>query len=217
MRVYRLIEPGRAREIVDAIQSQEWTRGKTQREYGDIKVVSELREDDPVAKPFLDEIVQSVNASPLMQRELLGAMFSPRFSRYGEGGKYDVHVDSAFMGPVRTDLAMTLFLTDDYEGGELCIDGLGLNGAPLKVKCSAGYAVVYECWRPHWVEPVTKGERVVAVTWLQSRVPGAEDREILQRLHDVIDDLDKGQMGAQERFAKLGAVHDKLVKRFSAN
>lgn len=217
MRVYRLLEPGRAREMVDAIQSQEWTRGKTQREYGDIKIVSELRDDNAVAKPLLGEIAQAVNDSPLMQRELLAAMFAPRFSRYGEGGKYDVHVDSAFMGPVRTDLAMTLFLTDDYEGGELCIDGLGLNGAPLKVKCSAGYAVVYECWRPHWVEPVTKGERVVAVTWLQSRVQDSEQREILQRLHDVIDDLEKGQMGPQERFAKLGSIHAKLEKHFSTH
>jgi PKHD-type hydroxylase len=158
-----------------------------------------------------------VNASPLMRREFLESMFAPRFSRYATGGKYDVHADSAFMGPVRTDLAMTLFLTDDYEGGELCIDGIGLNGAPVKVKCSAGYAVVYECWRPHWVEPVTKGERIVAVTWLQSRIQNAEDREILQRLCEVIEDVGTGKMGAQERFAKLGAVHDKLVKRFAAH
>lgn len=216
MRVYRLLEEKRAREMADAIRSEEWTQGKTQREDSDIKVVSELRDDNPVAKPLLEEVTRAVNDSPLMQRELLAAMFAPRFSRYPEGGKYDVHIDSAFMGPVRTDLAMTLFLSDDYEGGELCIDGIGLNGAPLKVNCSPGYAVVYECWRPHWVEPVTKGERVVAVTWLQSRVPETEDREILQRLHDVIDDLDKGQMGTQERFAKLGAIHDKLVKRWAA-
>lgn len=214
MRVYKLLDEKRAQEMVDAIQSQDWARGTTMREYGDIKVVSELREDNPVAKPLLEEIAQAVNDSPLMQRELLCAMFAPRFSRYAHGGKYDVHVDSAFMGPVRTDLAMTLFLTDDYEGGELCIDGLGLNGAPLKVKCSPGYAVVYECWRPHWVEPVTKGERIVSVTWLQSRVKESEDREILQRLHDVIDGMET--MDAQERFAKLGAVHDKLLKRWAA-
>lgn len=215
MRVYRLLTAERARQMAETVLAEEWPRGKTMREFGDIKVVGELREDRPVAAPLLQEITDAITTNALMQREFLASIFMPRFSRYAEGGKYDIHVDSAFMGPVRTDLAMTLFLTDDYEGGDLCIDGLGLNGAPLKVKCSAGHAVVYECWRPHWVEPVTKGERVVAITWLQSRIQSAEDREILQRLHDVIDDFGSNKMGEQERFAKLGSVHDKLVKRFA--
>lgn len=178
-----------------------------------VKVVEELRSDNGVAKPFLDGILKAVVESPIYQREMLATAFAPRFSRYSNGGEYQVHVDAAYMGEVRTDLAMTLFLNDDYEGGELQIEMPGSQVA--RVKAPAGHAVVYECWRPHRVTPVTKGERVVAVTWLQSRVASSEDREILDRLHRVIDSV--RPVIDQEQFADLGCVYDKLLKRFSTH
>ncbi len=215
MRTYQLLTPARAAEMVDAIRAAEWSAGKTQSGNSKVKVVDELRDDSPVAKPLLDEVVAAMSASPMFKREYLDATFMPRFSRYVVGGEYQVHSDASHMGPVRTDLAMTLFLNDDYEGGELCVDGALPNGMHARVKCPAGHAIVYECWRPHWVTPVTKGERVVVVTWLQSQVPNAEDREILGRLHALIDDLTHETMTKQEKYAALGAVHTKLKKRFS--
>lgn len=214
MRVYSLFTPERCAEIVSAIREQQWTEGTTARGNG-VKRAQELRQDCPAAKPFLDEIIQAVNDSPMYQREMLETAYYPRFSRYSHGGEYRVHSDSAYMGTVRSDLAMTLFLNDDYEGGELCIDGLMPNGMEARVKLHAGQAVVYECWRPHRVLPVT-GERLVAVTWFQSRIASAEDREILDRLHILIDDMDAQKMTDQERFAALGAVHGKLQRRFAA-
>lgn len=49
-------------------------------------------------------------------------------SRYQPGMQYGRHVDNAIIGadvPVRSDIAVTLFLTEpvDYEGGELVIHG----------------------------------------------------------------------------------------------
>ena len=201
--------------MAEAIRSAEWTAGKTQNGDSKVKVVDELRSDSPIAKPLLDEIVRAMNASPMYQHEYLEAAFAPRFSRYGVGGEYQVHSDASHMGPVRTDLAMTLFLNDDYDGGELCVEGLMPNGMHARVKCPPGHAVVYECWRPHWVNPVTRGERVVSVTWLQSQVPNAEDRELLHRLHALIDDLTHEKLTKQQKYAALGAVHTKLKKRFS--
>jgi len=215
MRLYPLLAPARCAEIVAAIRDQQWTEGKTARGNDGVKVTQELRNDCEAARPHLDAIMKAVIDSPLYQREFLESAYAPRFSRYGEGGQYQVHADSAYMGTVRTDLAMTLFLNDDYEGGELCIDGVMPNGLHARVKAPPGHAVVYECWRPHWVLPVTKGERFVSVTWFQSRVPSAEDREILDRLHVVIDDLEHKRMTDQQRFAALGAVYDKLYKRFA--
>jgi PKHD-type hydroxylase len=214
MRTYQLLSQERSAQIVEAILAEGWTEGKTLGGVSKVKVVDELRSDNAAAKPLLDEIMGAVVDSPIFQRELLSTAYAPRFSRYREGGEYQVHVDSAYMGEVRTDLAMTLFLNDDYEGGELQIELPGSQVA--RVKAPAGHAVVYECWRPHCVTPVTKGERIVAVTWLQSRVANSEDREILDRLHIVIDDLKLKRMTDQERFAALGAVYDKLYKRFSA-
>lgn len=199
--------------MADAIRLAEWTAGKTLGGESRVKVVDELRNDSPAARPLLDEILTAVVDGPTYQRERLSKAFAPRFSRYGVGGEYQVHADSAYMGEVRTDLAMTLFLNDDYDGGELVVEMSG--GQVAAVKGKPGHAVFYECWRPHLVKPVTRGERVVAVTWFQSRVPNAEDREILDRLHAVIEDVKQQRMTEQERYAALGAVHDKLLRRFS--
>lgn len=214
MRTYQILSAERAAEICAAIREQDWTVGTTKRGPSEVKVVQELRDDNAVAKPLLNEILAAVNGSAVFQREMLESAFMPRFSRYQTGGEYQVHVDAAYMGPLRTDLAMTLFLNDDYEGGELHVEMPGYQVA--RVKGVPGQAVVYDCWRPHKVTPVTKGERIVAVTWFQSRVASAEDREILDRLHGVIDDLEINRMSAQERFAALGAIHTKLSKRFAS-
>jgi predicted 2-oxoglutarate/Fe(II)-dependent dioxygenase YbiX len=55
--------------------------------------------------------------------------------------------------------------------------------------------------------PVTKGERICAITWLQSYVPTADQRELLNMLHQCAVEV-----GNQDMFAKLGAVHERLLK-----
>ena len=217
MRSYRVLTADRAAEIVAAIRGMPWEPGRSAREHGKVKRTMELRADKcPEAKPYLDEIAQAIGKCGVFEREHIEAAHYPRFSLYAGGGEYRIHTDAAYMGRTRTDVALTLFLTDDFEGGELCIDGVLPGGKPARAKAPAGVAVAYECWRPHWVEPVTKGERIVVITWLQSRVRNAADREVLGRLQSVIDDIEHQTMSAQERFAHLGAVHEHLKKRWSA-
>jgi len=67
--------------------------------------------------------------------------------------------------------------------------------------------VVYECWKPHFVKPVTSGDRISAITWMQSRIPDESQRDLLNMLHGVAMEV-----GKQEHFAKLGAVHERLLK-----
>lgn len=118
------------------------------------------------------------------------------FSRYEEGDAYGLHADEPFMaadggGTLRTDLSFTLFLSDpeSYDGGELVI--VGADGE-RSVKAEAGTVVVYETGRLHRVEPVTRGERLAAVGWIQSRVRQAERREVLFDLWRVRSALGEG-------------------------
>ncbi len=110
----------------------------------------------------------------------------PTYSRYEPGMHYGSHVDGAIMGsphPLRTDLAMTLFLCPphSYDGGELVIEmGFG----EQEIKLDAGEAVVYPATTMHRVAPVTRGVRMVAVSWIQSAV--ADDR-----LRSILSDLSK--------------------------
>jgi PKHD-type hydroxylase len=122
----------------------------------------------------------------------------PLFSRYTGGMNYGRHVDDAFMGPprhkMRTDLSLTIFISspDEYEGGEL---EMASSYGPQEVKLPAGAAVVYPSSTLHRVKPVTGGERLAAVTWVQSYIADPARREVLydidtmrRRLHEIDPD-----------------------------
>lgn len=99
-------------------------------------------------------------------------------SRYGEGMAYGEHIDAPQIDGVRTDVSFTLFLNapEDYAGGELVIaSGAGEDA----LKLAAGSVVCYPSSYLHRVEPVTGGERLVAVGWLQSEIRSAEQRALL--------------------------------------
>lgn len=107
-------------------------------------------------------------------------MTLPLLNAYADGGHYGRHADDALMGepPLRTDLAFTLFLAEAerYDGGELVLEGVA---GDLPIKLPAGALVVYAAGATHRVEPVTRGERLAAVGWIQSQVRDAARREVL--------------------------------------
>lgn len=108
---------------------------------------------------------------------------TPLISRYGPGMAYGGHFDNPIIfsrdgEPLRTDLSMTVFLSDpaDYDGGDLHLD------SPLgsqTFKLPAGHAFVYATTMYHQVVPVTRGTRLAAVTWIQSLIKEPERRQIL--------------------------------------
>ncbi len=134
-------------------------------------------------------IVEALESSSAFQRVAFPkAINRPLFSRYREGMTYGLHVDDALMGKgarrIRSDLSVTVFLSppDAYEGGELEIQTP--YGAQA-IKLPAGAAVVYPSHTLHRVAPVTQGERLAAVTWVQSRVRDAAHRELLHDLDRI--------------------------------
>lgn len=100
----------------------------------------------------------------------------PMVSHYGEGMSYGTHTDSAVIQGVRGDLSYTLFLAEPstYDGGELALE------TPLgeqKIKLSAGSLVLYHTGVLHRVAPVTRGARLAAVGWIQSRIRDPRQRQ----------------------------------------
>ena len=116
----------------------------------------------------------------------------PRFNLYREGGEYKKHADSAFMGQdpeLRTDLSITLFLSDPdtYEGGELELDFA--SGARMSLKEPKGTMVFYPSGVMHHVNPVTSGERIAFVAWVESHIQDPQKRDILVEITSVCDEM----------------------------
>jgi PKHD-type hydroxylase len=108
-------------------------------------------------------------------------------NRYTPDMAYGPHIDNALMGNqprMRADIALTVFISDvnEYEGGELAIEG---EFGRHKIKRPAGQMVIYPASSLHQVLPVTKGARVVAVSWVQSFIRDPARRQILFDLERV--------------------------------
>lgn len=109
---------------------------------------------------------------------------APFYARYTPGMYYGDHVDDPIMGVegrYRSDVSITVFLNapERYDGGELVIRS---SFGEHEVKYEAGDAVLYPSSSLHRIAEVTRGERLVAVTWVQSLVRDPTKREILYEL-----------------------------------
>ena len=137
----------------------------------------------------------------------------PMITRYQPGMHYGLHTDAAIMqlptGPIRADLSCTIFLNDpdSYEGGALHIR---LGEADMRFKEPAGTAIVYPSNTFHEVEPVTEGERMVAITFIQSRIANTEKRNLLYELNEVA--ALEGLNMSDENYARMQAVQFNLMR-----
>lgn len=126
---------------------------------------------------------ESFMRSGELQTALLPAAATPvLFNRYGQGMEYGPHVDTPVMGSmsnaVRSDIAITIFLSDpgSYDGGELTVF---MNGISSQFKLEAGAAIAYPANTLHHVTAVTRGVRDAAIIWVQSQVRDSAKRELL--------------------------------------
>lgn len=140
----------------------------------------------------------------------------PFFVRYTRGMAYGPHTDDPVMGGearYRSDIAVTMFLSDpvDYDGGELVIQtGFG----EQRVKLPAGDAVIYPASTLHHVTEVTRGERCVAVAWIQSLVRNPEQRELLYELDRGREKLLRTAPDAEET-AQVNRAYVNLVRMWA--
>ena len=142
----------------------------------------------------------------------------PLITRYKPGMKYGFHTDVAFMqlptGGMRSDLSCTIFLNEpeNYEGGALHIK---LGDGEMRFKLRPGEAIVYPSDTLHSVEAVTKGERLVAITFMQSRIQDPFRRNLLYNLNEVA--ALEGLSMKPENFTMLQLVQNQLLRHWADN
>jgi PKHD-type hydroxylase len=139
----------------------------------------------------------------------------PMLSRYVPGMAYGNHADAAFLPvgqkPIRCDLSCTIFLSDpeSYEGGALRIQ---LGTREIRFRLNPGSAIVYPSSMMHEVEPVTKGERLAGISFIQSRIADQSRRELLYELNEVA--ALEGLKMEPENYARLQLVQRNLLHRW---
>lgn len=116
----------------------------------------------------------------------------PMVTKYVPGMEYGLHTDACMLAtqpPIRADVSCTVFLNDpaDYDGGELATT---LGDAVVDVKLPPGHAVFYPSVTLHQVKPVTRGERLVAICFLESAVRDHYQRQLLFTLAQALARVD---------------------------
>jgi len=130
-------------------------------------------------------------------------------NRYSNGGHYGNHIDIARRGSIRADFSLTLFLSDpeSYDGGELVVD-TELGEQPFKLP--AGSMLLYPANRLHRVNPVTRGERLAACSWVQSAIGDAEKRDIYVSL-DILMSRLRQEKGPSPDVEQLSCAMNRLM------
>lgn len=175
------------------------------------------------ADPKYAESVQIVTGAFARSREF-GSFAIPRrvapplLCRYEPGMKYGAHADAAIIqlatGKLRSDLSCTVFVSEPstYEGGELAMI---VGNQTLAFKGAPGEAVVYPSTLLHEVVPVRSGQRLVAITFIESHVADQHERLQVYELNEIAA-IEGTRMHPESR-VRLDVVRQNLLRKWSAS
>lgn len=197
--------------FVDGASTAGWSAREVKKNLQvDIHTESHARLRDIVRDAFL--------RNGMLQASILpAAMTQVMFNRYDVGMQYGRHVDAPVMGSldgaVRSDVAITLFLSDpkSYTGGDLVVD---THGVEYGFKLDAGSAIAYPANSLHHVTPVTQGARYAAIIWVQSQVRDAAKRELLWDLDNAKRQI-FGREGKSATFDAISKSHANLLRMWA--
>lgn len=217
-----LLDTDAAAEFRDRLAASAWAdgAGTAGSRSVSVKQNEQLDRADPLALELGNRILAALGRNPrFVSASLAERIWPPVFNCYRGGGHYGVHSDAALMrladgGTLRSDLSATLFLSDpaDYDGGELLIEG---GSGATAIKLSAGDMVLYPSSSLHQVTPVTRGERVCAITWIQSAVVDAAARELLFDLDQTIQALTPTRSHDDPEINRLVNIYHNLLRRWA--
>ncbi|MGA9342347.1 MAG: Fe2+-dependent dioxygenase [Rhodanobacteraceae bacterium] len=183
-----------------------------------LKRNQQVAQDDPGNAEPGTMLRDALNRHPDLQRAFPRHMATPTLARYEPGMSYGWHMDAALFPsrpPMRSDVSCTVFLSapEDYDGGELMIS-MGQHALPCKLP--AGDAVLYPATTIHQVAAVTRGVRLVGITWLQSYIPDVHQRELLQQVEEArAMETARGDAAEMRMLLLLGSLRNNLFRLWS--
>ena len=99
-------------------------------------------------------------------------------NKYETGGHYGGHFDSPEIGGTSHNFSFTIFLNDNYKGGELVVED-------KTIKPKQGHIYIYPSDKFHSVNEVKYGTRFAIIGWIKSKYPEDHIRENIRNMLDV--------------------------------
>lgn len=188
--IRNVLERGELERLVDLAKVVRFVDGRMTNPDTSVKNNLQVPQNDPLAtEPGVLVRDALMRNAELRAFALPKQMARPTMARYEPGMNYGWHVDEALFPstpPMRSDLSCTVWLSPpgEYDGGELVVE---LGQQTLAFKGEAGDAILYPSTTIHQVTPVTRGARLVAITWLQSWIADSAQRELLLQVAELRD------------------------------
>lgn len=221
--IENLLDKSEVRIFRERLAVADWIDGAGTAGSRSIAVKQNLQLDrrDPVAAELGNVILGKLGHHPtFVSASLAERIWPPVFNLYENGGHYGTHSDAALMRlpeanlTIRSDVSATLFLSDpdEYEGGELVIEE---QFGAQAVKLAAGDMVLYPSSSLHQVTPVTQGQRICAIMWMQSAIADASARALLFDLDQSIQALSATRAVDDPDIDRLVHVYHNLTRRWA--
>ncbi len=194
LEIPQLLSPPQVEKIHQVLSQAKFQDGRLTagRHAAKVKNNEEMRQDPDKMQVLARIVMSTLGHNEVFKSAALPfRVADPIFARYQPDMTYGDHVDDPIMGSgqrFRTDVSMTIFLhpPETYDGGELVVR---TSFGERRVKLNAGDAVIYPSSSLHRVDPVTRGERLVCLAWIQSYVKDAHQRELLFELNKAREAL----------------------------
>lgn len=184
-----ILTAAQAKQLRDIASEAKFVDGRISNPHNKTKNNLQLDQDEKVYAETSKMLAEALIANESIKNfAFINRFAPPLICRYEPDMAYGKHADNAFVQvggtQIRSDVSCTIFLEhpDAYEGGELAIH---LGDKTVKVKGKPGSAVLYPSTTIHEVLPVTKGRRLVAITFIESQIIDEHKRHLLYTLNEV--------------------------------
>jgi PKHD-type hydroxylase len=189
LQIENLLTESELLSVADLARRSKFIGGRSSNPHNHMKHNVIQDPDDPVGLQASQIVAGAIQRSEQTRNFVRPRRIAlPQFLRYSVGMNYGAHVDAAFMNVggqlLRSDVACTVFISgpDSYDGGELTIF---MGTEVVRLKGNAGSAVFYPSTTLHQVLPITAGERLVMITFIESQIPDQMQRDLIYTLNEV--------------------------------
>ena len=142
-----------------------WVDGRntTTGVFRSLKKSVEMDGDARYTKQLTQELAKTISDNEEVEKLVfIHSINGLLINKYEKGGHYGGHFDSPEIGGTSHNYSFTIFLNDDYRGGELVVED-------KIIKPKQGHIYIYPSDKFHSVNEVKHGTRFAIIGWIKSK------------------------------------------------